>query len=250
MSHKTSGTKEWADKNLNIYLGCSENCEYCYAKRIAKRYGRIINESDWENMKLNETVYNGSIPKTVKGKPIEWFMFPSSHNVNKENVDMCIPYLIRVLRETNAKILVVMKPHSDVIKKMVSDLWVYSNRILFRFTITAINPVILKSYEPNAPSLKERLHALMYAHSYSWKTSVSIEPFLDKDPVPLITMLAPFVSDTIWIGIMSGSSYPYHTKQNVAGLIYRIKALPDWIKSKVRLKDSIVNKWGFSLNEG
>jgi len=28
----TSGTKEWADHNVNLIDGCSHDCRYCYAK--------------------------------------------------------------------------------------------------------------------------------------------------------------------------------------------------------------------------
>lgn len=36
----TLGTKEWADSNVNCYLGCSNNCRYCYAKKMAIRFNR------------------------------------------------------------------------------------------------------------------------------------------------------------------------------------------------------------------
>jgi DNA repair photolyase len=36
----TSGTKEWADHNVNCIRGCSNDCRYCYAKIMAKRFGR------------------------------------------------------------------------------------------------------------------------------------------------------------------------------------------------------------------
>ena len=38
-THKiTLGTKEWADSNVNCYFGCSNNCKYCYAKKMAIRF--------------------------------------------------------------------------------------------------------------------------------------------------------------------------------------------------------------------
>ncbi len=33
---KKTGTKEWADYNVNCINGCYNNCKYCYAKMIAK----------------------------------------------------------------------------------------------------------------------------------------------------------------------------------------------------------------------
>jgi len=247
MTHQTSGTKEWADCNLNIYRGCKEDCSYCYAKRMAKHYGRIKSLDEWKYMELNETALNGTIPKRKNGSLIKWFMFPSTHNITPDTVDVCLGYILRVLRETSANLLIVIKPSMEVVMKLCDNLIDYKNRILFRFTITSLSTDILRIYEPNAPRFMERFTALRYAHYLGYKTSVSIEPFLDKNPIPLIKLIAEFVNDTIWLGIMSGSKYPYHTKENVKKIIENILLLPESIKRKIRLKDSIRNKWGFEL---
>jgi len=47
-----TGTKEWADTNVNICSGCKNNCRYCYAKKMAMRFGRKT-ESTWKIMELN-----------------------------------------------------------------------------------------------------------------------------------------------------------------------------------------------------
>ena len=49
----TLGTKEWADSNVNCYFGCSNNCRYCYAKKMAIRFKRK-EESNWKEMKPNQ----------------------------------------------------------------------------------------------------------------------------------------------------------------------------------------------------
>lgn len=247
MTHQTSGTKEWADCNLNIYRGCKEDCIYCYAKRMAKQYGRIKHLDDWKYMELSETALNGSIPKQKNGSWIKWFMFPSTHNITPENVGICLMYILRVLRETSANLLIVIKPSMEVVMKLCDRLIDYKHRILFRFTITSISTNILEIYEPNAPRFTERFTSLRYTHYMGFRTSVSIEPFLDKNPIPLIKLIAEFVNDTIWLGIMSGSNYPYHTKENVESICLDILLLPENIKRKMRLKDSIKNKWGFEL---
>jgi DNA repair photolyase len=47
----TSGTREWADHNVNCIAGCYNNCRYCYAKVMAKRFGRATEET-WKLMKV------------------------------------------------------------------------------------------------------------------------------------------------------------------------------------------------------
>ncbi len=71
----TSGTKEWADYNVNCIKGCFNNCRYCYAKMMAKRFGRCT-EDTWGNMEINDTILNKNFKK-YNGR----VMFPSSHDI-------------------------------------------------------------------------------------------------------------------------------------------------------------------------
>ncbi len=53
-AHKiTLGTKEWADSNINCYYGCSNDCLYCYAKKMAIRFKRKT-EDTWKIMIPNQ----------------------------------------------------------------------------------------------------------------------------------------------------------------------------------------------------
>ncbi|KKK65407.1 hypothetical protein LCGC14_2974430, partial [marine sediment metagenome] len=71
--------------------------------------------------------------------------------------------------------------------------------IQFRFTITSIDNNLLSFWEPNAPLFEERLESLIHSFEKGYKTSISVEPFLDLDPFLLIDELAPFVTESIWI---------------------------------------------------
>ncbi len=51
----TSGTKEWADYNINCVKGCANDCRYCYAKLMAKRFNRATEET-WKDMTIREDV--------------------------------------------------------------------------------------------------------------------------------------------------------------------------------------------------
>ena len=53
----TSGTKEWADNNINIVFGCENNCRYCYAKKMAIRFERKTEET-WKVMEPNFKAIN------------------------------------------------------------------------------------------------------------------------------------------------------------------------------------------------
>ena len=136
-------------------------------------------------------------------------MFPSSHDITPGNVDACLTVLGRLLEAGN-DVLVVSKPRADIIKRICETFAPYREKILFRFTIGAMNNEILSFWEPNAPSYEERKMALVHALEAGYATSVSIEPMLDASHIiELIRDLEPFVTESIWIGTMN------HIRKNI-----------------------------------
>ena len=193
-----TGTKEWADHNVNCIKGCFNNCRYCYALLMAKRFGRATNNT-WKNMIIRDDVVNKQFRK-FSGR----VMFPSSHDIFDlpDYEQACFSVLENLLKSGN-DILVTSKPRLAIIKKIVKDFSDYEQQIQFRFTITSSDDQLLKFWEPNAPRFQERLKSLQYAFKKGYKTSVSIEPFLDFDPKPLVETISPFVTESIWLGMMN-----------------------------------------------
>ena len=189
---KTSGTKEWATSNVNIAQGCSNNCRYCYAKKIAMRFGRKT-EDTWKEMQIDKDKVGKSYRKR-EGR----IMFPSSHDITPEILEDAVRVL-KKMAEHNS-ILIVTKPNLKCIQRLCYELQDYKESIEFRFTITSDQQETLDFWEPGAPSFKKRLEALRYAtEGCGYYTSVSIEPFL-SDPVPLVNRLRHYHVHTIWIG--------------------------------------------------
>lgn len=194
----TSGTKEWADKNINCVKGCANNCRYCYAKMMAKRFGRCT-EDTWKNMEIRAQVVEKTFHK-YDGR----VMFPSSHDIVDipEIKDACFTVLEKLLSVEN-EVLVTTKPSLSVTKDIIENFQKYQPQLQFRFTITSKNNELLSFWEPNAPSYEERVESLILAYKEGFKTSVSIEPFLDNEPQLLIHEVAPYVTESIWIGPMN-----------------------------------------------
>ena len=240
MTEIKTGTKEWADKNINIQKGCKYGCLYCYAMKMAIRFKRIEDYDEWVScvIILKDKV-NRSFSKR-KGR----IMFPSTHDIYHENYDDCITVLKSLLKSGN-EVLITSKPNPNMVRRMVIDLHEYKNQIQFRFTITSLLEYNSSYYEPYAPTPSERIRALVIAYNACFKTSVSIEPYLDADLIPLISRVEPYCTETIWVGIM-GHGVPKRLKH-----IYKYSHirynLPHWIeagKGKLRLKDRI-KKMGF-----
>lgn len=243
---RTTGTKEWADTNVNIQLGCSHGCLYCYAYRIAKRYKRITDMDSWiHNISFNQKKIDKDFGKR-KGR----IMFPSTHDITGRNQQECRKVLRKILRAGN-NVLITSKPNSGVFLNLRQSLYKYKEQILFRFTITSIDDNVIHLFEPYAPTLHNRMESLENAFVNGWKTSVSIEPYLDEDPTDLIKRVEPFVTDTIWLGPMSypGMMYVpdgspidpmlFAKRYNKINISRFMKEALKAGKGKLRLKDSI-----------
>lgn len=242
-----TGTKEWADHNVNCIKGCYNNCRYCYAMCMAKRFGRTTSET-WKKMIIREDVVNSKFRK-FSGR----VMFPSSHDIfdMPGYEEACFTVLANLLKSGN-EVLVTTKPKLAIIKKIDEEFSVLKDQVQFRFTITSSDDQLLKFWEPNAPLFEERLKSLRYAFKKGYKTSVSIEPFLDYDPRPLVNSISPFVTESIWLGVMN--YIPRNNIRKVEILHYdsiRINYSEEHLKEiyeffnefpKIRWKDSIKAK--------
>lgn len=177
-------------------------------------------------------------------------MFPSTHDIFDASPfkEVCFTVLDRLLESQN-DVLITTKPRLVIIKEIAHHFSHCKEQIQFRFTLTSIENKLLEFWEPNAPRIKERLASLKHAFQRGFKTSVSIEPFLDYDPTELIEAIVPFTTESIWIGRMnyiprknlSNEEKPYYNKirknydtRHLWELYTKLKERPT-----VRFKDSI-----------
>ena len=245
----TSGTREWADYNVNCIKGCSNDCKYCYAKIMAKRFGRC-KDGNWKDMIVNKNAvekkyrkYNGRV------------MFPSTHDIvdEPELQEACF-IVIGKLLEVGNEVLITTKPKLAVTEKIIEKFSPYSEHLQFRFTITSIDDSLLSFWEPNAPNFEERFESLKYAYNMGFKTSVSIEPFLDYIPQTLINILSPYITESIWLGPMNYiplKSIPevdkhYYSNIRENYLVKHLREIYEELRSNpiIRFKDSMNNRLG------
>lgn len=238
------GTKEWAESNVNCITGCSRNCKYCYAKGMAIRFKQKT-PSNWSIMSIRKNSISKNYRKR-KGK----IMFPTSHDIVPEEPfkSACMTVLEKLLKAKN-EVLITTKPSFKVVREICEKFEGYKDQIIFRFTIGAIDNEILKFWEPNAPSYEERFKSLKFAFKMGYTTSVSIEPFLEQNPIPLVQKLEFYVNDTIWIGLMNHiprKNIPKKDedwfnkirKNNTFGNIMKFYPILD-LNPKIRWKESI-----------
>lgn len=204
-ANAVTGTREWSDHSLNIAIGCSHNCAYCYARSNALRFKKVVSDDEWieERQKPNlggadKRKYNGIV------------MFPTTHDITPALRDAAFIALRNLLGAGN-RVLVVSKPHWDVIDALTKefDAWKGGNLAL-RFSIGTLDDRIAKIWEPGAPDVEERVLALELATIRGFDAGVSMEPYLNADAiVEEFRRLKDLSSGTIWIGKMN------HIRQRV-----------------------------------
>jgi len=131
-------------------------------------------------------------------------MFPSTHDIIDISPfkEACFAVMHNLLISGN-NLLITTKPKVTLIQEIIEQFEDYKEQMQFRFTITSNNNKLLDFWEPNAPSFEARLDSLKYAFHRRWRTSVSIEPFLDYEPENLVGIVAPLVTESIWLGRMN-----------------------------------------------
>ena len=245
MTHKTSGTKEWASSNVNFQFGCENGCKYCYAFRMARRrthHPRSHRKDleDWTNhIEIREEI----ITKRF-GKRHGRVMFPTTHDITENNVKYAVIILRNLLARGN-EVLITTKPRLKVIQMICAVLAKFKPQIQFRFTITSRHDRILKEWEPNAPSFNERMESLYFAHMAGFKTSISIEPCLEADPRILVGILEPCVTESIWLGPMN------HCGKHDFNSEKTLWKWWEWFQDRrlIRFKDAFFNKLHLDQNK-
>lgn len=201
-----SGTKEWAVANVNNTKGCVHGCHYCYARSRAMRFKQIERVEDWTTMEVRTVRPRKLYPGTV--------MFPTTHDIVEQNLEACIETLTSLLKVGN-HVLIVSKPHAEVIEKLLPALAEWKDHILFRFTIGTLEPGVIALWEPGAPHPMNRLTALIKATKAGFLTSISMEPMLHPttaandarflyNTIRMNTPLGePDPRQTVWLGRMN-----------------------------------------------
>lgn len=211
---------------------------------MAKRFGRAT-EKTWKYMKVRQN----ALARTYRKLPGR-IMFPSSHDiVDVPEIEWACFKVLSKLLETGNNVLLTTKPRLAIIRKINERFSEYRDYLQFRFTITSRNDDLLKFWEPNAPLFDERMASLEYAFCNGFKTSVSIEPFLDHDPQVLAKIVFPYSTESIWVGKMNyissssllESEMPYYAEIRKNCEPRHLMRIYEDLRSlaKIRFKDSM-----------
>jgi DNA repair photolyase len=202
-----TGTKEWSDISRNCGTGCANGCIYCYAAWTAIYRYKRVKPGTWTEERINMAK---AMKKEPYGRnPNQVVMYPTQHDITKAYYDVSI-HKVQYLLDVGYKVLIVTKPSFKLFTSFCEHFKEYKDRILYRISLTSLDPNAAKLYEPGAPAPEERLACLKWAFKYGYQTSLSVEPMLPSKEFTYRRMgmyiyqtVAEFVTDTIWYGTMN-----------------------------------------------
>lgn len=213
---------EYAPLAVNLYSGCSHGCGYCYAPHALRRPREVFREEISVRKEALEKLKKDAAK--LKGDDREILMSFSTDPYQECELDYGITRkAIKILIKNDLRFTILTKGGMRAARDF--DLLARYGKARFGSTIVFDREKSARKWEPNAPSLKDRIRAIEKAHSKGIPTWVSLEPVIrPKQALRLIEDLHPIVD---------------HWK---VGKVNGIKTDVDWLafrKKVVRLLDSL-----------
>ncbi len=203
---------------INPYIGCEHSCTYCYA-RFMKRF--TDHKESWGtfvDVKINAaTLLSREIKRKQPGRV--WVS------------GVCDPYqpIEKKYRLTRMCLEILSEQDWPVTIQTKSPLVLRDLNLLMNFseleaglTITTADENIKKIFEPNTPTIKERVDSLEKLHSSRIKTYAMIAPLL-----PGAEKLATLLSGKVDYVLVDRMNYHY----------------ADWVYKKYGLEMAITDKF-------
>jgi DNA repair photolyase len=172
------------DYTVNPYIGCEHGCAYCYARFIKRFTGH---REDWGRFVDVKTNAGDLLRREIRRKEARRVWISG----------LCDPYqplekdykvtrtCLEILTEHDWPVTVQTK--SPIVTRDL-DLLKRLRDVEVGFTITTASENIREIFEPNAPSIKERIETLKKLHSEGIKTFAMIAPLL-PEAEDLVTQL-------------------------------------------------------------
>ncbi|MEG1545401.1 MAG: hypothetical protein RR382_12925 [Tannerellaceae bacterium] len=225
---------EYARYACNFFVGCSNDCSYCYCKK-----GVLGHAMGGAEVKLKKCFKDKehafqvfqieAINNLQELRKHGLFFTFTSDPLLSETIQLTLN-AIRFCVEHDIKVKVLSKC-ADNIEHIIPAFPQWKNGVAFGFTLTGHDEL-----EPNASTNDERIQAMMLLKMYGYKTFASIEPIVDLDSsMDMIEETAGYC-DLYKIGLMSGKEMD---KYELLEFVGRVLVIAKQYNFKVYLKDSV-----------
>jgi DNA repair photolyase len=162
------------DYAINPYVGCSHSCRYCYAAFMRRFTGHKEKWGEFVDVKINAPEL---LAKEIKRKRMGrvWVSGVCDPYQAVEKKYELTKKCLKILVENQWPVTIQTK--SSLVLRDI-EILEKSKDIEVGFSITTADDKIRKLFEPGAPSIKERIHALDVLHSRGIQTFAMIAPIL------------------------------------------------------------------------
>lgn len=238
---------EYATYACNFYVGCSNDCVYCYCKRgiLSSAMGKP--EATLKKCFKNEDdaleIFTKELTKNLESVQTEGVFFSFSTDPLLENTKDLTYKAMDVCLANNVPVVLLTK-RADF--ELPGSFLSHKDKITIGWTLTGCD-----DQEPNASPNDERIEAMRYYHLKGFKTYASIEPVINpKKSLDVIRKTIGFC-DEYKIGLMSGKRE--YTKQDIQKFFLNVcKLVSENSDAKMYWKDSVLKSLGIRrrrLNE-
>ena len=242
---------EYAKYACNFYVGCSNDCDYCYCKRGVLGHSMGKPQATLKKCFKDVTHAMDVFQKELEANLAElrkhglFFTFTSD-----PMIDECIGLTILAIDYAKLKNVPckILTKRGDFIQRLPM-VWLYPNQnslsrkyIAFGFTLTGHDEL-----ERGASTNAERIECMRNLHNAGFNTFASIEPIIDlKSSYEMIKQTLGFC-DLYKIGLMSGKRN--YTMFDVQSFMHGTNLLIGNNDSKVYWKDSVLDYIGMNRND-
>ena len=204
------------DYCINPYVGCSHGCRYCYASFMKRFTGHGEPWGSFVDVKINapEVLYR-QMKKAARGnvmlssvtdpyQPVE-----RKYKLTRQCLEVLLPYQFSLDILTKSPLVL---RDLDLIKKF--------KETEVGITITTDDDEMRKIFEPHAPPIGARIHALKILCEKGIKTYAFIGPLLPMNPEALSEKIGPYIHSVL----IDRMNYVSKTRK-----IYNFKELNRWL---------------------
>ena len=252
---------EYAKYACNFYVGCSNNCTYCYCKKgvLGHAMGKPVAQLKkcFKDEKHALNIFRNELNTYIKELKKHGLFFsfttdpmlPETRELHFKAIDYALSKGVPCQ---------ILTKCTDFIYRFPLEWRVYEyyrNKLAFGFTLTGCDEL-----EPGASTNGERIDAMKYLHGLGFKTFASIEPIIDlKKSAQMIGNTFGWC-DLYKIGLLTGQKdySPEEVKLFMTALVSGalfvnmmlstplFKHEVNYSKAKIYLKDSMYSYTGIN----
>ena len=198
---------EYAQWACNLYVGCSNDCDYCYCKKgvLSSAMGQpkatlkkcFHDENDAFRVFIKELEKNADAIRKDGGL---FFSF-STDPCLPETIDMtmmCI--MVATGMDVPCTVLTKCAAWTED-KSVMSPLMSVKDKVTVGFTLTGMD---VMEQGPTVATNEQRIQAMRMFHRHGFKTFASVEPVIDTEKSLQMIIQSIDDCDTYKIGLLSG----------------------------------------------